>query len=166
MASNFGIATEKKGDGFVMKLQGDFDATSAYELIYAIKKLPDKTVKISIYTNGVKDIHPYGLEVFHRNMRPFAGQYTKIVFTGNNASKLSLGNSQYHILAVIGRLETLLGRPCVVDCAAGRKRCFGFAGYNRRIKDLSSAPMIGSSKFRICHQSLTPPSGQTGCTSF
>ena len=94
MASNFGIATEKKGDGFVLKLQGDFDATSAYELIYAIKKLPDETVKISIYTNGVKDIHPYGLEVFHRNMRPFAGQYTKIVFTGNNASKLSLGNSQ------------------------------------------------------------------------
>ena len=27
-------------DGFGLKLEGDFDATSAYELIYAIKKLP------------------------------------------------------------------------------------------------------------------------------
>jgi len=37
MASNFEIAIEKKSDGFVLKLEGDFDATSAYELIYAIK---------------------------------------------------------------------------------------------------------------------------------
>jgi hypothetical protein len=93
MASNFGIATEKKGDGFVLKLQGDFDATSAYELIYAIKKLPDETVKISIYTNGVKNIHPYGLDVFHRNMRPVNCRSTKIEFAGDNAAKLSLCNS-------------------------------------------------------------------------
>jgi anti-anti-sigma regulatory factor len=36
MASNFEIVIEKKSDGVVLKLQGDFDATSAYELIYAI----------------------------------------------------------------------------------------------------------------------------------
>ena len=50
MASNFGIAIDKKSYGFVLKLEGDFDATSAYELIYAIKKLSEETVKISIYT--------------------------------------------------------------------------------------------------------------------
>jgi hypothetical protein len=40
MASNFGIAVDKNRDGFGLKLAGDFDATSAYELMYAIKKLP------------------------------------------------------------------------------------------------------------------------------
>ena len=45
MASNFGIAIDKKRYGFVLKLEGDFDATLAYELIYAIKKLPEETVK-------------------------------------------------------------------------------------------------------------------------
>jgi len=35
MASNFGIAVDKNSDGFGLKLAGDFDATSAYELIYA-----------------------------------------------------------------------------------------------------------------------------------
>ena len=93
MASNFGIAIDRNIDGFGLQLTGDFDGTSAYELIYAIKKLPDETVKISIYTNGVKNIHPYGLDVFHRNMRPHNFRSTKIEFEGDNASKLSLCNS-------------------------------------------------------------------------
>ena len=54
MASNFEIAVDKISDGFGFKLEGDFDATSAYELIYAIKKLPEDTLKISIHTNGNK----------------------------------------------------------------------------------------------------------------
>jgi hypothetical protein len=94
MASNFGIAIDKNSDGFGLKLQGDFDATSAYELIYAIMKLSGETVKISIYTNGLKNIYPFGLDVFHKHMRSRHGQFTKIVFTGNNASRLSLGDSR------------------------------------------------------------------------
>ena len=54
MASNFEVSVDKKGKGFGLKLVGDFDATSAYELIYAIKKLPEDTLKISIHTNGNK----------------------------------------------------------------------------------------------------------------
>ena len=45
MASNLGIAIDKNGDGLGLKLEADFDATSAYELIYAIKKLSEDTVK-------------------------------------------------------------------------------------------------------------------------
>ncbi len=94
MASNFGIAIDKNSDGFGLKLAGDFDATSAYELINAIKKLPEDAVKISIHTNGLKNIYPFGLDVFHKFMSSRNGQSTKIVFTGNNASQLSLGNSR------------------------------------------------------------------------
>ena len=93
MASNFGIAVDRNIDGFGLKLAGDFDATSAYELIYAIKKLPEDTVRISIYTNGLKNIYPFGLDIFHRIMSPLNGQSTKIVFTGDYAAQLSLGNS-------------------------------------------------------------------------
>jgi hypothetical protein len=94
MASNFGIAVDKKSGGFGLKLEGDFDATSAYELIYAIKKFPEDTGKVTIYTNGLKNIYPFGLDVFHRFMSSLNGQSTRIVFTGNNASQLSLGNSR------------------------------------------------------------------------
>ena len=94
MASNFGIAIDKKGYDFILKLEGDFDVTSAYELIYAIKKLSEEeTVTISIYTNGLKSIYPSGLDVFHRHMMPLNSLSTKIVLTGDNASKLSPSNS-------------------------------------------------------------------------
>jgi hypothetical protein len=40
MASNFRIFIDKNSDCVGLKLAGDFDATSAYELIYATKRLP------------------------------------------------------------------------------------------------------------------------------
>jgi hypothetical protein len=83
MASNFGIVVDKNSDGSILKLAGDFDATSAYELIYAIKKLLEDNVKITIYTNELKNTHPFGLDVFHRHKSSLNGQSTKIVFTGN-----------------------------------------------------------------------------------
>jgi hypothetical protein len=93
MALNFGIAIDKKSNGFELQLEGDFDATSAYELIYAIKKLPEDTGKISIHTNGLKTIYPFGLNVFFRLMSSLNGQSTKIVFKGNNAAQLALGHA-------------------------------------------------------------------------
>jgi len=94
MASNFEITVNKTSDGFGLELEGDFDATSAYELIYAIKKLPEDTLKISIYTNGLETIFPFGLDVFSKYMSSLNGQSTKIVFTGNNASQLSFANPE------------------------------------------------------------------------
>jgi hypothetical protein len=94
MASNFGITTDQKSDKFGLKLVGDFDATSAWELIYAIKKLPEDAIKVAICTDGLKDILPFGLHVFHRFMRSLNGQSTRIVFAGSNASRLSPENSK------------------------------------------------------------------------
>ncbi len=90
----FGIAVDRNSDGFGLKLAGDFDGTSAHELIYAIKKLPEDGVKLYIYTNSLKTIHPFGLDIFHKFMRSLNGHSAKIVFTGNSASQLSPGNSQ------------------------------------------------------------------------
>ena len=94
MASNFGITFDKNSDILGLKLAGDFDGSSAYELINAIKKMPQDTVRISIHTNGLKKIYPFGLDIFHRIMRSLNGQSTKIVFTGDNASQLSPGDSR------------------------------------------------------------------------
>jgi hypothetical protein len=94
MASNFGIAIDESSDGVGLKLEGDFDATSAYELIYAIKKLPETTAKICISTNALKNICPFGLDVFHRFLDPLNGQSGKIVFTGNYAYDLLPGGSR------------------------------------------------------------------------
>jgi hypothetical protein len=94
MASNFRIFIDKICDCVSLKLAGDFDGTSAYELIYAIKKVPEETVKISIHTNVLKNTYPFGLDVFHKFMCSLNGQSAKIVFAGNHASLLSMGNSR------------------------------------------------------------------------
>jgi len=88
MASNFGIDLDKTSDGVGLKLAGDFDGTSAYELIYAIEKLPEETGRITICTDGLKNTYPFGLDVFHRFIRSLNGQSAKIVITGKNVSKL------------------------------------------------------------------------------
>lgn len=93
MASNFEITISEKSDGFSLKLDGDFDVTSAYELIYAIKKLPGDTAKIYVNTNGLKKIHASGLDVLSGFINSLNGISARIDFTGHNASQLSIGNS-------------------------------------------------------------------------
>lgn len=89
MASNFGIIVETSGGGFSLKLAGDFDATSAHELIHTIKKLPGHPAKISVYTTGLRSIHPFGIDVFSRSISLLNGRSAKIVFKGNHAQKLA-----------------------------------------------------------------------------
>jgi hypothetical protein len=91
MASNFGITVDKASDGFGLKLAGDFDATSAYELIYAIKKLPEDNVRIRICTDGLKALQPLGLDVFHRFTSSLIGQSARMAFAGKHASRLAPG---------------------------------------------------------------------------
>ena len=93
MAANFEIKISENKDGFSLELEGDFDATSAYELIYAIKKLPERTEKIHVQTNGLKKIHPFGVDVLSGYMNSLGGHPARIVFAGRNASQLSLGIS-------------------------------------------------------------------------
>ena len=92
MAVNFGITISKNSDGFELILNGDFDATSAYELIFAIKKLPEENVKVYVNTNCLKEIHSSGLDVLNGFMNSLNGQSIRIVMTGHNSNKLSLKN--------------------------------------------------------------------------
>jgi len=83
VALNFDIATDKISDGYSLKLSGEFDATSAYELVYAIKKLAHRPVRIYVNTSKLKRVHPFGLEVFNRAMRFSGRNSAQVVFEGN-----------------------------------------------------------------------------------
>jgi stage II sporulation protein AA (anti-sigma F factor antagonist) len=89
MAAYFEISEDKKSEIHGLKLAGDFDGTSAYELVYAIKKLPKEILKISIHTDGLRHISPFGVDVFRKNMSPLDGRFRKIAFTGNMASHIA-----------------------------------------------------------------------------
>jgi len=92
MSSNFEIIIGKNRNGLVLKLTGDFDGTSAYELINFLKECPSDIPKVSINTNGLKKVFPFGRDLFRKFLYTIEGQSPKLEFTGNEALTLSLKN--------------------------------------------------------------------------
>lgn len=94
MASNFKIICHQKGDNLHIKLAGDFDGSSAFELIDTLNKHHGKVKKVFIQTGSLASIHPFGLQVFQNNckMNNLPGLLT---FTGKHRNEMALEERQY-----------------------------------------------------------------------
>ena len=84
MASNFKIYSFKTSNSLHLKLSGDFDGSSAYELINKIPDYGKGLIEIFINTNDLKSIHPYGIEVFQKKFGALKKQFYGINFVGRN----------------------------------------------------------------------------------
>jgi anti-anti-sigma regulatory factor len=90
MATNFKISVHRNGENLHLKLRGDFDGTSAHELLSALNKYTNhSTVRVFIHTSCLSMIYPFGLDVFHGNLSSIKGKSLDLVFTGENASRLA-----------------------------------------------------------------------------
>lgn len=89
MASNFRIIISKNRNGLDLKLTGDFDGTSAFELINALKECPADSSKILINTGGLKNVIPFGRNLFRKFLFAIDGRPSRFVFTGNKALAIS-----------------------------------------------------------------------------
>lgn len=67
MASNFRIFCHQNSDNLHLKLIGDFDGSSAYELIDTLKKYSDIAKRVFIHTCSLSSVHSFGLDVFQKN---------------------------------------------------------------------------------------------------
>jgi anti-anti-sigma regulatory factor len=82
MAINFRILRQKEKDKLHLRLQGDFDGSSALELVNALKDAPDSADAIYIHTHDVSSMLPFGREVFINNYPDYKRVCGKMVFTG------------------------------------------------------------------------------------
>ena len=89
MAANFHIATDHGDDHLRLKLDGDFDGTSAFELIHLLKKVGRRKRKIIIDTDGLKRIYPFGRETFWKNLSSATVETRRLVMTGKNDRQLA-----------------------------------------------------------------------------
>jgi len=89
MASNFKIAVHRNSDNLHLKLMGDFDGSSACELINTLKENCKNINRIFIHTNSLDHIHPFGERVFQNNFKILKGKTIRISFTGDNATKIA-----------------------------------------------------------------------------
>ena len=82
MANNFKITSRQKNGGLHLELSGDFDGTSALELIYALNEKIDMARRIYIDTDGLRTLMPFGRMVFTNNFNFSASAFKKMVFIG------------------------------------------------------------------------------------
>ena len=90
MASNFQIFSFKTRDSLHLKLAGDFDGNSAYELINTLIEHGKGSYEIFIDTNELNTIHPFGKDVFQKNIRASNKIYRNLVFLGKNGHEIGI----------------------------------------------------------------------------
>jgi hypothetical protein len=88
MASNFRIYCHQDRDNLHLKLTGDFDGSSAYELINLLKKYGGIARRIFIHTCLLSSVCSFGLDVFQKSST--IKKLSRILtFTGEYGSKLA-----------------------------------------------------------------------------
>jgi len=89
LASNFQFFFHRTKNSLHMKLYGDFDETSALELLNALTNHGNGAHQIFIDTNDLSTIHPYGQEMFQKNVGILNGQFINLTFIGKNKHSIS-----------------------------------------------------------------------------
>ena len=90
MAANFKIRLFRDNGNHHLKLSGDVDGTSAYELLYFINNYFHDTSPILIDTNHLTKIYSFGLEVFDKNLGITESFSDRLMFTGKHALQFNL----------------------------------------------------------------------------
>ncbi len=90
MAANFSISAHRNSENLHLKLTGDFDGSSALQLVNLLKKNSKKGVyKIIIHTSCLNNIFPFGRDTFLTNMYQFSDRSPRLLFTGKNANQIA-----------------------------------------------------------------------------
>jgi len=89
MAKDFKISVQMKGEDVHLKLRGDFDGTSAHELLNVLRRSCAPCSKVYLHTGSLKTLHRFGLQVFHSNFDLLKGKALNLNFIGEHASRLA-----------------------------------------------------------------------------
>ena len=88
MAVNFRVsAKEISKQSMAIRLFGDFDASSACELINILDNSVKTSSKVAIDTDGLKTINTFGLDVFLPRMSKLNNTRADIKVTGRFSEK-------------------------------------------------------------------------------
>jgi len=91
MAQNFRMVVHQSSDSLHLRLEGDFDGSSACELLNALEERCRFAQRAFIHTNGLRQVDPFGLSVFHANLNGLkeGRRCRPLHFTGDHARELA-----------------------------------------------------------------------------
>jgi anti-anti-sigma regulatory factor len=90
MASNFQLFHFANRDSLHLQMHGDFDGTSAYELINTLKKQNGDYFEVFIDTNDLNEINTFGIEVFQNNLNMLFKNSRNLKFLGKHKHRFCL----------------------------------------------------------------------------
>ena len=88
MSYGFNISVTPQNKTLYVQIQGDFDGSSAQQLIYALKQYVDQFSMIIVDTDRISCTDVFGLDLFRYHLKAIqttAGQFRFIRFTGKKA---------------------------------------------------------------------------------
>ena len=89
MAPKFRVSTHRNSDNLHLKLIGDFDGTSALQVLEVLKEDFHGISRIFIHTSSLDSIHSSGRIIFNNNFDVTKGTPVPILFTGEKAQQLA-----------------------------------------------------------------------------
>jgi len=89
MASKFRISAHRNSENLHLKLMGDFDGSSACQLLNVLKERSNGVHRIIIHTNSLKNVYPFGRDTFHKNLCSLNGLRKRLLFTGDNIDQIA-----------------------------------------------------------------------------
>jgi len=89
MSSNFQIYRYRTRDSLHLKLEGDFDGSSAHELINTLVEHGTDFHQIFIDMNDLNSIHPFGRDVFQKKIDRFNKKTSNLIFIGENRHQIA-----------------------------------------------------------------------------
>jgi len=88
MASYFKISIHRIRNCLHVKLFGDFDGNSAWELFNLLEKNSTSFHRIIIQTGGLNTIYPFGVDTFGQILRSLKKDQAQLLFTGEKAAQI------------------------------------------------------------------------------
>jgi hypothetical protein len=89
MAANFKVSVLRKSASLYLKLMGDFDGSSAFDLIKLLRKNWKGIHSVFICTSGLRNIYPFGRDMFYKNLSFLAGKPIRLIFTGEKSAQMT-----------------------------------------------------------------------------
>ncbi|MBW1716315.1 MAG: hypothetical protein JRJ77_10935 [Deltaproteobacteria bacterium] len=114
MARTFKISRHRNSENLHLKLMGDFDGALAHQLLKVLKTYGNRTSRVFIHTSCLRNIYPFGVNVFHDNLGILRGQSLTLIFTGEHASQLAPEKSVLSDL-IISTVSSVAGSGATIS---------------------------------------------------
>jgi anti-anti-sigma factor len=90
MAGNFNISVTKTGNQVCLKLNGDFDGSSACELMNLLNGGElSNSPKVLVDTDSLKHVYPFGLNILHSRLHKVKSRKVPLIFTGKMSGRFA-----------------------------------------------------------------------------